>query len=47
MPGAGWSQDITGWQTVRAVAISVLGYSIYAILTGLNGNVYYKQAYWG
>ena len=47
MPGTGWSQDITGWQTVRAVAISVLGYSIYAILTGLDGNVYYKQAYWG
>jgi hypothetical protein len=42
-----WSQDITGYQTVYAVTLSVVGAAIYAILTGLNGAIYYKQAYYG
>jgi hypothetical protein len=42
-----WSNDITGWQTIYAVGLSVLGSAIYAILTGQNGYVYYKQAYNG
>jgi hypothetical protein len=42
-----WSQDITGWQTVNTVALSIVGAVIYALITGLNGNVYYKQAYNG
>lgn len=43
----GWSQDITGWQTVYSVFLSVIGTAIYAIFTGQNGYVYYKQAYSG
>jgi hypothetical protein len=45
-PLGGWSQDITGWQTVNTVFLSVVGAAIYAVLTGLNGNVYYKQVYY-
>jgi hypothetical protein len=44
-PLGDWSQDITGWQTVNSVSLSVIGAVIYAIITGLNGYVYYKQAY--
>lgn len=47
LPLEDWSQDITGWQTVNAVALSVVYGAIYAVLTGLNGYVYYKQAYNG
>jgi hypothetical protein len=43
----GWSQDITGWQTVYSVFLSVVGAAIYAVFTGQNGYVYYKQAYYG
>ena len=42
----GWSQDATGWQTIYSVALSVVGAVIYAILTGQDGNVYYKQVYY-
>jgi hypothetical protein len=42
---SGWSQDITYWQTIYSVGLSVVGATVYAILTGLNGNVYYKEAY--
>jgi hypothetical protein len=45
-PVGDWSQDITGWQTVNAVFLSVVGAAIYAVLTGLNGNIYYKQVYY-
>lgn len=41
----GWSQDITSWQTIYSVGLSVVGAAVYAILTGMNGNVYYKEAY--
>ena len=44
-PVSDWSQDITGWQTLNPVALSVLGAAIYVILTGLNDNVYYKQVF--
>jgi hypothetical protein len=44
-PLGDWSQDITGWQTVYSVGLSVIGAAVYVILTGLNGYVYYKQAY--
>jgi hypothetical protein len=47
LPYAWWSQDITGWQTVNSVALSLVGTAIYAILTGLNGYVYYKQVFSG
>jgi hypothetical protein len=46
-PTGGWSTDITGWQTVTAVFLSVAAYSIYTILNGLDGVVYWKQAYQG
>jgi hypothetical protein len=46
-PQGDWSQDITRWQTVSAVFLSVVYGSIYAILTGQNGFVYYKQAFSG
>jgi hypothetical protein len=44
-PLGDWSQDITGWQTIYSLGLSVIGASVWAILTGLNGDVYYKQAY--
>jgi len=44
-PVGGWSQDITGWQTIYSVGLSVVGAAIYVLLTGQNGIVYYKQAY--
>jgi hypothetical protein len=40
-----WSQDITGWQTIYAVGLSVISAAIYVIFTGQNGFVYYKQGY--
>jgi hypothetical protein len=43
----GWSTDNTGWQTVYPVFLSVVGYAVYALLTGQNGFVYNKQAYQG
>jgi hypothetical protein len=46
-PLGGWSQDSTNWQTVNAVALSYVAGALYAILTGLNGYVYYKEAYNG
>ena len=42
-PTGGWSQDTTGYQTVQAVALSIVGAAIYAILTGLNDAVWYKR----
>jgi hypothetical protein len=45
-PGA-WSQDITNWQTIYAVGLSYVAGALYAIFTGQNGYVYYKQAYNG
>jgi hypothetical protein len=42
-PTGGWSQDTTGYQTVQAVALSIVGTAIYAILAGLNDAVWYKQ----
>jgi hypothetical protein len=47
LPLEDWSQDITGWQTVNAVTLSVVYGAIYAVLTALNGYVYYKQTYKG
>ncbi|MDQ1742483.1 MAG: hypothetical protein QOE23_822 [Pseudonocardiales bacterium] len=46
-PQSGSSQDITGWQTVSAVFLSVVFGDIFAILTALNGYVYYKRAFSG
>jgi hypothetical protein len=40
-----WSQDNTGWQTIYSVGLSVIGAIMYAILTGQDGYVYYKQVY--
>jgi hypothetical protein len=45
-PGA-WSTDITNWQTVYAVGLSYVAGALYAIFTGQNGYVYYKQAFNG
>jgi hypothetical protein len=42
----GWSQDFTGWQTIYAVSLSVVGAVVFAILTGQDGYVYYKQVYY-
>ncbi|GAA1626261.1 hypothetical protein GCM10009744_12670 [Kribbella alba] len=44
-PTGGWSQDATGWQTIYSVGLSVVRNIMYAILTGQDGNVYYKQVY--
>lgn len=44
-PTGDWSQDATGWQTIYRVGLSVVGAIMYAILTGQDGNVYYKQVY--
>jgi hypothetical protein len=44
-PLGDWSQDITGWQTVNSVSLSPVGDSMFVIVTGLSGFVYYKQAY--
>jgi hypothetical protein len=44
-PTGGWSQDITGWQTIYRVGISVVGAVMYAIFTGQDGYGYYKQVY--
>lgn len=46
-PTSNWSQDVAGWQTIYSVGLSVIYNTIYAILTGLNGYVYYKEAYDG
>jgi hypothetical protein len=42
-PTGWWSQDTTGYQTVQAVALSWVAGAIFAILTGLNDAVWYKQ----
>jgi hypothetical protein len=44
-PLGSWSQDITNWHTFSAVQLIAVNAVIYAILTGLDGYVYYKQAY--
>ena len=46
---SGWSQDITGWQTYYSVALSVLAYAstVVVLLTGMNGQVYWKSGYQG
>jgi hypothetical protein len=41
-----WSTDITGWQTTEAVTLIGRGNAIYALLTGLDGAVYWKQVYY-
>ena len=46
-PLGDWSQDITGYQTTYSVTLSGVGNAIYAILTGLDHLVYYKQVYNG
>jgi hypothetical protein len=43
----GWSRDITGWQSPFPIILSVVGAAVYALLTGMDGFVYYKQAYTG
>jgi hypothetical protein len=40
-----WSPDITNWQTIYSVGVSVVGAVMYALFTGLNGGGYYKQLY--
>lgn len=46
---SGWSQDITDWQSIYSVALSVVAYAstVVALLTGLNGQAYWKSAYQG
>jgi len=39
--------DTTNYQTNYPVVLAAYGNAIYALLTGLNGLVYYKQAYYG
>jgi len=46
-PNGDWSQDITGWETSYAVALSVIGYTVFAVLTGGGDYAYWKQAYNG
>jgi hypothetical protein len=47
-PVNSFTQDVTGWQTPTNVSLSVVnassGGSVYAELTGYNGQAYYKQA---
>jgi hypothetical protein len=43
----GWMEDISGWQSAYPVFLSVVGSAIYALLTGYDNFVYYKQAYTG
>jgi hypothetical protein len=40
-----WQPDSTGYQSHYPVQLSAYGFAIYAILTGLDGLVWYKQAY--
>ena len=42
-----FTRDITGWQTLCPIFLSVVGQAVYTILTGLNYQVYYKEAYSG
>jgi hypothetical protein len=42
-PTGGWSLDTTGYQTVNPVALSWVAGAIFAILTGLSNEVWYKQ----
>jgi hypothetical protein len=43
-----WQPDTTYWQSHYPVQLAAYGAAIYAIITGLNGNlVYYKEAYNG
>jgi hypothetical protein len=44
-PGAGWSADTTGWQSVWAATLVAVGYAVVAILTGEDGVAYWKQVY--
>jgi hypothetical protein len=41
----GWLPDTTGYQSHYPVQLAAYGYAIYALLTGLDGLVWYKQAY--
>jgi hypothetical protein len=42
-----WSPDITGWQTVYAVGLSLFNGYIYALITGQNGLTWWKPVYNG
>jgi hypothetical protein len=41
-----WLEDTTGWQTNYPVALEAYGNAMIAIITGLNGLVWFKQAYY-
>lgn len=44
----GWTQDVAHWQSEWPIYLSVAVTTIYALLTGLNGNRnYFKQSYFG
>jgi hypothetical protein len=42
-----WLPDVTGYQTNHPVHFAAVGNALYALLTGLDNLVYYKQAYYG
>jgi hypothetical protein len=41
-----WQPDVTGWQSHYPVQLAAYGNAIYAIITGLNLLIWYKQAYY-
>jgi hypothetical protein len=43
----GWSTDISGKQTPWAVQLTANGNFVYALLTDVDGNGWWKQAYDG
>ncbi len=46
VPLTNWQPDVTSWQTRYPVQLAAYGAAIYALITGLDGLVWYKQAYY-
>jgi hypothetical protein len=42
-PVAGWTQDLTHWQTSNPVSLTADGDIVYSLLTGLDGNGWWKK----
>jgi hypothetical protein len=46
IPYTGWNSESTSWQSHFPVQLAAYGAAIYMLLTGLDGLVWYKQAYY-
>jgi hypothetical protein len=42
-----WAADINHWQTQWAINLTVIAGVVYAIMTGMSSNVYYKPSFNG